>query len=209
MQRIWKKSVLIALLLYVLTLSHWGAVSVPRDSIRNAAFVRKPQLVRISGNAKSAVTSNRTVHLTLQTGYLLILLTHFPFNQYLLLCKISWKLINGMLTVFIQSCLNFVTAFLNLTSTFWLFRNRNYGTMIKLDTLKVTPQSEKIETTSLEAFSYSSFVRTSCSRSYSHSKKLAWKSSPFVSRQLNHLGLISATSIYRIPQLNIIRSTPL
>ena len=200
---------LIVLLLYVLTLSHWGAMSVPRDSIRNAAFVRKPQLVRISGNAKSAVTSNRTVHLTLQTGYLLILLTHFPFNRYLLLCEISWKLINGMLTVFIQSCLNFVTAFLNLTSTFWLFRNRNFRKMLKLNILKVTPQSEKIETTSLEAFSYSSSVRTSCSRSYSHSKKLAWKFYPFVSRQLNHLGLISATSIYWIPQLNIIRSTPL
>ena len=52
------------------------------------------------------------------------------------------------------------------------------------------------------------FIRTSCSRSYSLSKKLAWVSYPFVSRPLNHPGLISTTSIYRIPQLNIIRSTP-
>ena len=30
---------------------------------------------------------------------------------------------------------------------------------------------------------------------------------PFISRLLNHLGLISTTSFYQIPQLNIIRST--
>ena len=113
-----------------------------------------------------------------------------------------------MLTVFGQNFLNFVTVFLNPTSTFWLFRNRNYEKLIKLHALKVTPQSGKIEATSLEAVFYSSSVRTSCSRSYFPSKKLAWKSYPFVSRLLNHLGLISATSTSRITQLNIIRSTP-
>ena len=191
-----------------ITLFQWGAVFVPRDSIRNAALVRKPRLVTVSGNAKSALTSNRTVRLNLQTVYFLVLLTHFPLNRYLLLRKISWKSINGMLTLFGQNFLNFVTVFLNPTSTFWLFRNRNYKKLIKLHALKVTPQSGKIEATSLEAVFYSSSVRTLCSRSYFLSKKLTWKSYPFVSKLLNHLGLISATSTSRITQLNIIRSTP-
>ena len=143
MQRIRKKSLLSVLLLYVLTLSQWGVVYAPRDSIRNAALVRKPQLETISGNAKSALTSNRAVRLNLQTVCFLVLLTHFPLNQYLLLSKISWKSINEMLTVFVQNSLNFVTAFLNPTSTFWLFRNRNYKKLIKLHTLKVTPERLK------------------------------------------------------------------
>ena len=87
------------------------------------------------------------------------------------------------------------------------FRNQNYKKLIKLHLLKVTLQSEKIETTSLEAVFYSSSKRTSYSRSYTLSKKLAWRSYPFTSRLLNHLGLISTTSIYQIPQLNIICST--
>ena len=87
------------------------------------------------------------------------------------------------------------------------FRNQNYKKLIKFHLLKVTLQSEKIETTSLEAVFYSSSKRTLCSRSYTLSKKLAWRSYPFASRLLNHLGLISTTSIYQIPQLNIICST--
>ena len=157
MQRIRKKSVLSVLLLYVLTLSQWGAVYAPRDSIRNTALVRKPQLVKVSGNAKSALTSNRAVRLNLQTVCFLVLLTHFPLNRYLLLREISWKSINGMLTAFVQNSLNLVTAFLIQTLTFWLFRNRSYEKLIKLHTLKVTPQSGKIETTSLEAVFYSSY----------------------------------------------------
>ena len=207
MQRIQKKSVLSALLLYVLTLSQWGAVYVPRDSIRNAALDRKLQLVTIFGNVENAPTFNRTVRWNLQIVCFLALLTHFLPNLYLLLHEISWKSINGMLTVFVQNSWNFVTTFLTLTSTFWLFRNQNYGKLIKLHPLKVMPQSENIKTTSLEAVFYSSSKQTSCSRSYTLSKKLAWRSYPFVSRLLNHLGLISTTSIYQIPQLNIICST--
>ena len=207
MQRIRKKSALSALLLYVLTLSQWGAVYVPRDSIRNAALDRKLQLVTIFGNVENAPTFNRTVRWNLQIVCFLALLTHFLPNLYLLLHKISWKSINGMLTVFVQNSWNFVTTFLTLTSTFLLFRNQNYGKLIKLHPLKVTPQSENIKTTSLEAVFYSSSKQTSCLRSYTLSKKLAWRSYPFVSRLLNHLGLISTTSIYPIPQLNIIRST--
>ena len=60
------------------------------------------------------------------------------------------------------------------------------------------PQSEKTETTSLEVAFYSSSEWTSSSRSCALSKKLAWRSYPFVSRLLNHLGLISTTSIYQI-----------
>ena len=78
------------------------------------------------------------------------------------------------------------------------FRNQNYKKLIKFHLLKVTLQSEKIETTSLEAVFYSSSERTLCSRSYTLSKKLAWRSYPFASRLLNHLGLISTTSIYQI-----------
>ena len=103
MQRIQKKSVLSALLLYVLTLSQWGAVYVPRDSIRNAALDRKLQLVTILGNVESAPTFNRTVRLNLQIVWFLALLTHFLPNQYLLLREVSWKSINGMLTEFVQN----------------------------------------------------------------------------------------------------------
>ena len=208
MQKIRKKSVLSVLLFYVLTLSRWSVVYVPKDSIRNTALVRKPQLVTICGNAKSALTSSRTVRLNLQTVHFLVLLTHFPLNRYLLLYEISWRSINGMLTVFLQNSLNFVTAVLNPTSTSWLYMNRNYKNLNKLHTLKVMPQSGKTETTSLEAAFYSSSAQTSCLKSHSLSKKLAWKSYPFVSRLLNHPGLTSTTSIYRIPQLNIIRLTP-
>ena len=50
---------------------------------------QKLQLVTIFGNAENAPTSNRIVHLNLQTVYFLILLTHFLPNQYLLLREIS------------------------------------------------------------------------------------------------------------------------
>ena len=89
----------------------------------------------------------------------------------------------------------------------WPNRNQNYGKLIKLHPSKVTRQSEKTETTSLVAVFYSSSERTSCSRSYTLLKKLAWRSYLFVSKLLNHLGLISITSIYQIPQLNIHCST--
>ena len=165
MQRFWKKSLLSDLLLYVLILSQWGAVYVPRDSIRNAALDRKLQLVTILGNVESAPTFNRTVRLNLQIVWFLALLTHFLPNQYLLLREVSWKSINGMLTEFVQNSYNFVTAFLILTSTFWLFRNQIIDRkLIKLHPLKVMLQSEKIETTSLEVVFYSSSERTSCSR---------------------------------------------
>ena len=87
----------------LLTLSQYGAVYVPRNSIRNAALDQKLQLVTIFRNAENAPTSNRTVHLNLQTVYFLVLLTHFLPNQYLLLREISCKSINGMLTAFVQN----------------------------------------------------------------------------------------------------------
>ena len=81
------------------------------------------------------------------------------------------------------------------------------GKLTKLHSLKVTLQSEKIETTSLEAVFYSSSKQTSCSRNYTLSKKLAGRSCPFISRLLNQLGLNSTMYIYQTPQLNIIHST--
>ena len=77
----------------------------------------------------------------------------------------------------------------------------------KLHPSKVTRQSERTETTFLVAISYSSSERTSCLRSYTPLKKLVWRFYLFVSKLLNHLGLISTTSIYQIPRLNILRST--
>ena len=102
-QKIWKKSVLSALLFYVLTPSQWGTVYVPRDSIRNAALDQKLQLVTTTANVKSAPTFNKTVRLNLQIVSSLNLLTHFIPNLYLILSEISWKSINGMLTVFVQN----------------------------------------------------------------------------------------------------------
>ena len=69
------------------------------------------------------------------------------------------------------------------------------------------PQSEKIETTSLEPVFYSLSERASCSRNYTLSKNLAWRSCPFASTLLNQLGLISKMFIYQTPQPNIIHST--
>ena len=54
---------------------------------------------------------------------------------------------------------------------------------------------------------YSLFERTLCSRNYTLSKNLAWRSCPFVSKLLNQLGLIPTMFIYQTPQLNIINST--
>ena len=196
-----------ALLLYVLTLSQWGAVYVPRDSIRNAALDRKLQLVTTTANVKSAPTFKKTVRLNLQIISSLDLLTHFIPNLYLIFSEISWKSINGMLTVFVQNSQNFVKTYLTLILMFWLFRNQNYAKLIKLHPLKVVPQSEKIETTSLEPVFYSLSERTSCSRNYTLSKKLAWRSCPFASTLLNQPGLISKMFICQTPQPNIIHST--
>ena len=67
----------------------------------------------------------------------------------------------------------------------------------------------KDHSTFLEAVYYSPSERTSCSRKYTLSKKLAWRSCPFVSRLLNQLGLIPTMLIYQTLQLNIIHSTRL
>ena len=47
---------------------------------------------------------------------------------------------------------------------------------------------------------------TSCSRSCTLLKKPAWRFNLFASNLLSHLGLISTTSIYQIPRLNILCS---
>ena len=111
-----------------------------------------------------------------------------------------------MLTVFVQNSSNFVTASLTLISTFWLFRNQNYGKPTKLHPSKVTRQSEKTGTTSLVAVSSSSSERTSCSRNSTPLKKPAWRFNLFESKLLNRLGLISTMSIYQTLRLNILRS---
>ena len=64
-------------------------------------------------------------------------------------------------------------------------------------------QSEKIKITSLEVVFYFSSELTLCLRNYTHLKKLVWRSSLFLSRLLNQLGLNFTIYIYQTPQLNI------
>lgn len=71
---------------------------------------------------------------------------------------------------------------------FWLSRSKSYKNLTRLHLLKVTPQYKKIAITSFEVDSYFLHKQTSSLRNYIPSRKLAWRSSLFVYKQLNELG---------------------
>lgn len=83
-----------------------------------------------------------------------------------------------------------------MTLMFWLSRSQSYKNLTRLHLLKATPKYKKIAITSFEVESYFLRKQTSSLRNYIPSRKLAWRSSLFVYKQLNELGSNSLKYIY-------------
>ena len=180
---------------------------VPRDSIRNAALDRKLQLVTIFWKCKKC--TNIQQNLTSESTNRVLpgptnLLPSQPVPSTL---QKKLKIYQWNADGIRPKLLELRDCLLNSDIDILAVQESKLQKTDKTPSIEGSPQWEKTETTSLEAVFYSSSERTSSSRSYTLSKKLARRSYPFVLRLLNHLGLISTTPIYQIPQLNIIRST--
>ena len=152
----------------------------PRDSIRNAALDRKLWFVITIGNVKSAPTFNRTVRLNLH----------------------QWNA-DGIRPKFIELCDRLLNSDIDVLAV----QESNLQKTDKTPSIEDHATIRKVRNNILGGGFYSLFERTLCSRNYTLSKNLAWRSCPFVSKLLNQLGLIPTMFIYQTPQLNIINST--